>query len=92
MTGFRIIDEEYYRNDHIKFIYKQLNNFIKDEYNRYDEKDEKILKKIKKNIKYFETLKDTEYKFFFLEKGLSDNKICIYTPKEKKGYCITNYM
>lgn len=92
MTGFNIDDKAWYYNEqYMKFI----NNYIIDEYDRYSKRDEQILKKVKEDINYLETLKDTEYMFDYIKKdcpSCSDNKGCIYNPTKKKGYCIRQYM
>ncbi len=91
-SGFQNLDKKYSKEmiRVMNFLEWDIENWEK--YQEYTLEKVNTLKNVIKEIKRLEKLKDTKYKYFLLEKGLSDDELCIYNKTENKWYCIVIHM
>lgn len=92
LKNFSKIDEEYFKNDKIKFAFENLDDFIKDEAKEYTDEEKEFLKNMKNLFLKWEKDEEILYNFFYIYDNFHDFEICYYKKSENKGYCIVNHM
>ena len=88
LKNFKKIDDEYFENQSVEFMFQNLEDPFTEERKYYKEKEIEVLKNIKSDLQNWEKNEEILYYYFIIEEWLSDYEVCYYKKSENKGYCV----